>query len=235
MRTETRHRLKEDPFAESARETVDWARDHSINLVGGVVVATVIIALALGGWTYYEKRETQANLELGQGLRTMGATIAAERAPGMGETYPTAQAREQAAEKKFQGVVGRYGWTHAGKMAAYMIGAARMQAGDNAGAERQFKQIAASNNQDLASLANMALASIYASNGKQADAIAIYKGLMDKPARTVSKAEAQFQLAALYAPTQPKEAMKIYQQMQAEDPTGAVAQVAMMKMAALKQ
>ena len=235
MRTEVRHRLKEDPFAKSAQETLGWAAAHRNTLLGAVVVAAVIALVIFGGWYYYDQQETKANLELGAALRTLSAPVTATPEPGDTETYPTAQARSQAAEKKFQAVTDHFRHTKSADMARYMVAVTHMESGDNAEAEKRFKEVAGSSNGDVASLANMALASIYAGSGRQAEAINIYKSLIDHPTNAVSKPEAQMQLAGLYADSNPAEARKIYLQMETDDPTGPLAQLALSKIAALKK
>src|SRR5205807_1613133 len=56
VRSEARHRLKEDRFAVTAKDTYSWAVEHRTNLVGGVVVAAIIIAAALGAYFYNQTR-----------------------------------------------------------------------------------------------------------------------------------------------------------------------------------
>ena len=227
--------MKEDPFAESARETLGWAAAHRNALMGVVALAAVIALAAFGGWYYYDQQETRANLELGAALRTLSAPVTATPAPGETETYLTAQSRSQAAEKKFQAVADHFRHTKTAEMARYMIAVAHMESGDNSEAEKRFKEVTSSSNRDVASLANMALASIYAGSRRQAEAITIYKSLIDHPTNTVSKPEAQMELAGLYAESNPAEARKIYLQMETDDPTGPLAQLALSKIAALKK
>lgn len=232
MRTEVRHRLKEDPFAEGTREIWEWLVDHRANLLGGIVIAAVIIAGYLAWWNHQQNRDEQAAIQLDQAVRTMDAPLGAEAAPGQ-ESYPTAAARAQAAEKKFTDIAGHYDNTNSGRMAAFYLGVARMNVGDNDGAEQQLRKVAESGDKNIAALAKMALASLYASTGRDQQAISICQELVAHPTDTVSKPQAQLQLAEAYQPKQPQEAMKIYQQLQAQDPGSAVSSIAMQKMALL--
>jgi predicted negative regulator of RcsB-dependent stress response len=235
VRTEVRHRLKEDPFAEKTKEVFSWAAEHSINLIGGVLIAGVIIGASLGWWYHTTQRNQQANAELGQAMETMNAPISAQPIPGYTEIYATSQQRAQAAEKKFDAIAAQYGSSKPAEMARYFAGVARVQAGDDPGAEQTLKPLADSHQADVASLAKMALASLYASSGREPQAIVIYKGLIDHPTETVSKGEAQLQLAALYTTSQPEEAAKIYQEMQKSDPTGPVGELAQSKLTEIKK
>ena len=66
-------------------------------------------------------------------------------------------------------------------------------------------------------------------------AIDLYKALIDKPTVTVGKTTARFELANLYeADHQPLEARKVYEQMQKEDPTGPIGQMAAQKLHTLR-
>lgn len=231
MRTEVRHRLKEDPFAEGTREIFDWLIEHRVNLLGGVVVAGIIIAAYLFWWNHQQNREEQAGLELNQAVRTMNAPLGGEVAGQ--ESYPTASARAQAAETKFTDIADHYGRTASGHMAAYYLGVARMNVGDNSGAEQQFKKVADSSDKNIAALAKMALASLYLSSGKDQQAVALCQELVAHPTDTVSKAQAQLQLAEAYQQKQPQEAVKIYQQLATADPGSPIASIATNRMATL--
>jgi len=234
VRSEVRHSLKQDRFAETVGSTYSWAAEHRVNLVGGAAVAGVIIAIALGGFFYTQNREEKASLELGKAMRTLQAPIlppGLPPQPGMDESYSSMKARATAAQKKFEDVARH---TDSGKMATYMAAVTRMQAGDTTGAEPELKQLAGGRDKDMAALAKMSLASIYLSSNRESQAIAIYKELMDHPTATVSKLEAEMQMAQALEAKQPQQARQIYMDIQKEDPAGPAAQIAMTKLAALK-
>ncbi len=239
MRSEVRHRLKEDRFAETAQGAFSWMRGHSVNVLGGILVATLIIAIALGGYFYMENREQKASAGLGAAMETMNARIgAADPNPdSKDESYSSVKERGQAAEKKFQAIASQYPHTHAGKISRYLSGVSQEQKGDNAAAEATFKQVAASGDKEVASLAKLALASLYRSTNRTQQAIAIYKDLVDHPTHEVAKTTAQFELAGVYESTQPDDARKLYQEIQKADPKGAdgpLGRQALMKMIGVK-
>ncbi len=93
-----------------------------------------------------------------------------------------------------------------------------LQAGDDASGEQQLKSLADSRDQDIASLAKLALANHYRAIGHQSDAARLYKELTDHPSNTVPKVEAQLELAEMYQTTNPIEAANLYQQIQKENP-----------------
>jgi len=237
VRSEVRHRLKEDKFAETAQDTFSWMRDHSINLVGGIIVAGLIIGIGLGGYFYMENREQKASADLGQAMETLNAPIhATNPSPdSTEESYLSMKERALAAEKKFQAVASQYPHTHSGKIAGYFVGISELQAGNNSAGESRLKQIAASGDKELAPLAKLALASLYSSTGRSQEAVTLLKDLADHPSHAVAKTTAQFQLAGIYEITQPAEARKLYEEIQKEDPKGPIGQQAMMKMFGIRQ
>jgi predicted negative regulator of RcsB-dependent stress response len=107
--------------------------------------------------------------------------------------------------------------------------------GDNAAAERQLKQVSEGRHKEIASLAKLALGSLYEDMNQNSQALAIFKDLVGHPTASVGKSTAQMQLALLYeSMQQPSEAAKVYQEMQKENPSGPAGQLATQKLQALK-
>ena len=107
-----------------------------------------------------------------------------------------------------------------------------MEAGDTATAEKRLKDIADSSDRERAALAKLALASLYRSSNREADAIKLYKDLIDHPTNSVPKVTAEFQLADAYQAKQPDEAKRIYDEL-AKDKDPNIAQLARQKQSAL--
>jgi tetratricopeptide (TPR) repeat protein len=81
----------------------------------------------------------------------------------------------------------------------------------------------------------LALASVYRTENKDAQAVDLYKQLIDKPTIVVSKATAQLELAGFYESRQkPDEAKKIYDQVAKDNPSSEAASLAQRRAAALK-
>ena len=224
----TRHELKEDKFAQAAKETVSWASEHEKSLLTTFAIVLVIVGLLAGGWFWYQDREDKAAMALGQALRVYNAPIVAnaEGVPPEIQTFPTAKDRAVAARAKFQEVAEKYKWTKPAQLGEYFAGLTAMDAGDTAGAESALKQVAGARNQETASLAKFALASLYRSTNRPKDAITLYKELIERPTTSVPKNMAQLELAAVYAPLQPLEAKRLYEQIQKDDPKSPAAQIA---------
>jgi len=224
----TRHQLKEDKFANAAKETVHWAVAHGRRLQVAGIAAAVVVALAVGGWWFLENRNQQGSDALGKAMRTHLSPVlppGTPEQPGV-QSFASAKERSQAALKEFQEIAENYSFTRSAEVARYMVGVAAVDLGDTATAERELKAIAGSHNKDLAPLAKMALASLYRTQNREVDAVKIYKELIDTPTRTVPKVMAQLELASLYEQKQPDEAAKLYQQIRIENPTSAAADLA---------
>jgi TolA-binding protein len=241
VRAETRHQLKTDKFTRTtigvAEATAHWSVEHKSKIITGVVIAVIVAAGVGGTWYYLGKQDDKANLELSQAVRTLSTPI---RPVGMPETpnvpsFASAQGRAEAAKKQLQSVLDRYPHTHTADVARYLLGTTAVEVGDNATAERTLKDVASGYNKDLSSLAKLALASLYGNTNRTKDALDLYKQLIDKPTRTVSKVMAQLQLASLYESSrQPAEAKRIYEQVVKENPKTEAEQIAQTKLQALK-
>ena len=241
MRAETRHQLKQDRFSkvtfEAAGNAAHWSVEHQSKLVAAVIVVIVIGGIAFGGWYYLNSQDEKASAEFSTAVRTWETPLRPAGVPPQPGTdsFASAQERATAARKQFQAIVDKYPRTHTADMARYFVGLASAQLGDNAAAERSLQEAARSSNADLAALGKFALASVYRAENKDAQAIDLYKQLMDKPTLVVSKATAQLELASFYESRQkPDEAKKIYEQVQKENPATEAASLAQRRVAALK-
>ena len=241
MRAETRHQLKQDRFSkvtfEAAGNAAHWSVEHQSKLIAAVIAVIVIGGIAFGGWYYLNSQDEKASAEFSTAVRTWETPLRPAGVPPQpgSDSFASAQERATAARKQFQAIVDKYPRTHTADMARYFVGLAAAQLGDNAAAERSLQEAAHSSNADLAALGKFALASVYRAENKDAQAVDLYKQLMDKPTLVVSKATAQLELASFYESRQkPDEAKKIYDQVQKENPATEAASLAQRRVAALK-
>lgn len=241
MRAETRHQLKQDRFSkvtmDAAEATVNWSAEHQSSLIIGGIVVAVIVAAGFGGWYYLNQQNDAASAALSQAVRTLDTPIRPAGAPPQADqqTFASIQERDTAATKQLQAIVDKYRYTHTAETARYLLGTTAAEMGDNAAAERDLKEVTSAHNNDLAALARFALASVYRSTGRSKQAIDLYNRLIAKPTDSVGKAEAQIELANTYQEeNQSTEARRIYQQIQKENPSSDVAQLASQKLEAMK-
>jgi tetratricopeptide (TPR) repeat protein len=241
VRAETRHQLKQDRFSkvtfEAAGNAAHWSEEHKSTLIAAAIAVVAIAAIAFGGWYYINSQDEKAGAEFSTAVRTWETPLRPAGVPPQpgSDSFASAQERATAARKQFQTIVDKYPRTHTADMARYFVGLAAAQLGDNAAAERSLQEAAHSSNADLAALGKFAQASVYRAENKDAQAVDLYKQLMDKPTLVVSKATAQLELASFYESRQkPDEAKKIYEQVQKENPATEAASLAQRRVAALK-
>lgn len=241
MRAEARHQLKQDAFSrvtmEAAGRTATWTAEHQTTVIIAAIVITVVAASVVGGWYYLSTQNDKASVEMSQAVRTLQTPLRPAGAPAQPEypSFASLQERSQAAAKQFQAIVSHYPHTRTAELARYFLGVTAMDSGDTAGAERDFKGVISDGNRELASMAKLALASLYADNNRSKDAVRLYQELINKPTTSVSKATAELQLAELYKSTnQPADAKRVYEQIKKDDPQSEASQLAEQKLAELK-
>ena len=238
MRAETRHQLKQDAFSRvtiaTAEKTAHWTVEHRSTVVIVGVIVAVVLGAVLGGWYYLTSQDEKASFDFAQAVRTMSTQLRAAGTPAQPDvpSFTSAKERAEAAHKQFQAIADKYPHTRTADMAHYFLGVTAVDAGDNAGAERDLKQVASAGNAELASMAKLALASLYGDTNRVKDAVALYQELMKKPTHSVSKVTAQLQLGDLYASSnQPLDAKRTYEEIKKENPAGEGAQLATQKLA----
>jgi TolA-binding protein len=241
VRAETRHQLKQDAFSRvtigAAEKTADWTVEHRSILIISFIAVIIVAGAVIGGWYYLKTQDEKASLDLSVAIRTMDTQLRPAGAPEQPDfpTFTSAKERSLAAQKQFQAIVDKYPHTRNADMAHYFLGVTAQNLSDNATAERNFKQVAAAGNREVASVANDALAALYAQTNRTKDAISLYQELINKPTVSVSKVTAQLQLAELYQNSnQPLDAKRIYEQVKKENPGNEAGQLATQKLAQLK-
>ena len=241
MRAETRHQLKEDRFSKAtlhaAEQTVHWTVEHQSKLLIAGIVMAVVALIGFGGWYYMNSQDEKASIELGSATRVLEQQVRPAGVPAQPgfPSFASAQERATEARKQFQAIVDKYPRTRTADMARYFVGLTSSQLGDNAAAERNLQEVAESSNKDLAALGKFALASVFRAQNKDAQAIDLYKQLIDKPTTTVNKITVQLELAQFYeGRKKPDEAKRIYDQVQNENPATEAASLAQQRANKLK-
>lgn len=236
MDSQTRHALKHDRFVDTTNATLDWASDNRDTLIRYGIAALAVIALIVAAiWTYNVRKQNAEDL-LGQGLSIYTAPLrvpgeTAEEAQG---SYDTAAARAKAAYPMLEKAANQYGWLRAGENARYFAGLADMDMGDQSKAEAELKKAAKAHNRNIASLAQMALASLYVQSNRTSQAIDIYNKLIQHPTTAVPASAAQLDLASLYVTSNPEKAKQIYAQVKDQNSKTAAGQIAAQQLQKLK-
>jgi len=186
MKSIERHRLKENEFARSMAHAQQMMTSRGRDL--GVLAAVVIAALLLaGGYAWSRQtRNAKASVVLAQGLAVEEAPVVAPAAPAPGSpipvqqsgTYPTEQARLDAALPKLQQAADVYPNTDAGITARYHLAGVLAQLGRYAEAEQRYKEVADKAGSKLyGRTAKLGRADAMVAQGKYDDAIRIYQDL----------------------------------------------------------
>jgi tetratricopeptide (TPR) repeat protein len=234
--TQTRHALKQDKFVNATTSGLEWIGENRSRVVAWSVGVVVLIGIVVASIILYQQRKAAANQLLGQAMDIYQTQLAKPNQPAEpGEkTYATAAERAKAAYPLFRQAADQYGWLSAGEMARYFAGVTELDLGQQSAAEADLQKATHAGNGNLAALAKIALANLYAQTGRNSQAVTVFQDVIQHPTTTVPKAEAQLQLAQLYETTQPAEARRLYAEIKDQNKDTDAAQIATQKLASLK-
>jgi predicted negative regulator of RcsB-dependent stress response len=234
--TQTRHALKQDKFVTATTSGLEWIGEHRSNVIAWSVGVLLTLAVVVTSIVVFEKRDQAANQLLGQAMDIYESPLAQPNQPaepGM-KTYATASDRAKAAYPIFRQTADQYGWLTAGQMARYFAGVTEVDLGQQSSAETDLEKATHSSNSNVASLAKIALANLYAQTGRSSQAVTLFQDVIAHPTTTVPKSAAQLQLAAMYESTQPQEARRIYAEIKDQNKDTDAGQIASQKLQQLK-
>lgn len=202
----TRKELKSDKFAQEVGLTVDFFEEHQKDVVryGAIAVAAVLLIV---GYTVYSRHQRVAREEaLTQAIAIQESPVAQAGDP---HSFPTQDAKDQAALKAFGDLAGKYSGSDEGNIAVYYLGAIRADEGKLAEAEKLFLQVADHASANYASLAKLSLADIYYADGRADQGEKTLRELIKHPTVFVSQDDATITLARHLAAKNPAEARKL--------------------------
>jgi tetratricopeptide (TPR) repeat protein len=204
----TRRDLKTDRFAQEVGHTVEYVGQHRAQIVRYSVIALVLAVVIAGIYFYRQRQHTQRQQELANAIRVQEAPIGGG-SPGTPLSFPTQQAKDEAALKAFGDLASTHPGTEEADIATYFRGAILADQGKLQEAEKLFQQVAENANRDNASLARLSLSQLYFATNRAQEGERILRDLMEKPTNYVSKEQAAFSLARGLARTNPVEARKL--------------------------
>ena len=220
----SRKELKQDEFKETLAHGAQYALSHTrIMWMGAAAVVTVLVLV--GGWKLYSDRQAEkATAAFEDARKTFDARIRTAGEPEEpGEpSYLEEKNKYLDAQKKFRDVAAKYSLTQQGQTARYYGAVSTARLGQTDDALKELKAIEGGGNAELASLARLEMAQIYARTGKPDEAARLLKLLIEKPTDLVPKALAQMALADQFRKANPAEAAKLYQQVKKENPESAL-------------
>ncbi len=229
MDNQTRQKLKQDHFVQATTHGLHWAGENRNSVITTSILLLAVIILGVGSVAVYNHRSDEAANQFSAGMLVYSAPIAAPGepvAPGT-QTYATALDRAKAAHALFTATADKYGMTAPGRNARYFAALTAIDMGQTASAESALNQLAGGMDKDVASLAKVALASLYHQTGRDQEAVNEYKRIIEKPTDVETAGMAQLQLATLYESIhQPDKAKEIYAQMKDKDPKSVAGEAA---------
>jgi predicted negative regulator of RcsB-dependent stress response len=232
----SRKELKQDRIKESLMHGVEEVASHQRQL-WYLGAAALFFLLAFFGWRYWSDRQnTLASAALEDAMRTFHARLRAANEPADPAeiTYVEEKNKYTDAARKFEEVAGKFSLTRAGRTAKYYAGLSYVALGQDENAQKWFHELDGGSDAELAALARLQLAGLYARLGKQDDAVRLYKALIDRPSTMVPRQISMLALADLYSASNPAEAEKLYNQLKTEFRGTGVADQAEERLAELK-
>lgn len=210
MKTTERHHLKENELALALGQAQTWVGSHSRAIITAIAAIAIVGAGVLGYMAWRNNTENQARQMLAEAMvieeaRVMPAgpppgatndpTAAGGQLPG---TYPTEQAKLEAALPKFQAAADAYPSSEAGITARYHVARSLVTLGRFDDAIKAYDQVLASGNALLARSARLGKAEAQLRAGQFDPAIATLKQIVDQK-ETALPAEAMLmELARAY-------------------------------------
>lgn len=179
MNSTERHELKRNAFAETTVNVVDSVRENRRRIFVGVGILAVLLAITGGVMAWRARQANAAGALLGHAMAISQAQVVpASTLPGATQTpgtYPTAQARAEAAIAAFTNVVNSYPGTEGALVASYHIASEQLAAGRAAEAEPAFAAVATQARTGVyASAAKLGQAEALLALGRTDDALKIY-------------------------------------------------------------
>src|SRR5258708_30045178 len=172
------------------------------------LIALVVVLLG-GGYYFYARHQATAREEaLAQALRVNDATVGNNPQPA-NLNFATQQELDTAKSKAFTDIASKYHGTQEAGIAPSYMAAGRSDKGNVADAEKIYKDVRDSAPAAYASVAQLALAQLLASENKLPEAEKLLRALMKSPSILVSKEQAAVELGQMLAKSNPAEARKL--------------------------
>src|SRR4051794_12625173 len=248
MKSTERHRIKEDQFVTTLHDTFERIEQNRKQLLTGVV-AVIVLAAAVGGFMWWRQQtQAKASALLAQAFAIAEAPVVPP-APPAGSTldgaappppppnsYPTEQARAQAALPKFIAAADAYPSTLPGLAARYHAAATLVSVGKEGEAEQRYKEVIDKGGSGLyGRMARLGLAEVQVRQKKYEPAINTLKDLSTSAKDELPLDGVLMQLGRTYALAGRKaEAVQTYQRLTTEFPTSAYAGDAKKELDSLK-
>lgn len=208
--------LKSDKFALEVQHGVEYVTGHRQMLAryGAIAAGVLVVILAVYFYMRYQGGVRQEAFLAAQRIETAAV------GPAQNEyqlAFPTQADKDKAANKSWSELAVKYGGSDEGILANFYLGGHAADNGNLAEAAKRFQVVVDDGSTNYSSLAKLALAQVYASQNKIADAKKLLQSLIDHPTATVSKEQATIALGRLIAATDPQAARKLVEPLRASE------------------
>ena len=237
MDIQTQYPAKPSSYANAVTPLPSWFNANRATVVRLSVLLAALVLIAVAASIYVNNQSAKAADAFSAAMDVYDAPLQQPGQPAQPDSpsFATAADRAKAAYPLFSNVADKFGMYKAGANARYFAGLTAQTLGQNAQAEADLKKAADSSDKGLASLAKLALASLYRQTNRLDQAVALYQQLIASPTATVSASAARLNLAESYEATRPDEARRLYAQIKDTDKTTAAGQLAAQKLDGKKQ
>jgi predicted negative regulator of RcsB-dependent stress response len=192
----TRKELKTDKFALEVEHTVTLFEQHRNEIVRYGAIALAAAALIAGYVIYSRSQHAVRQEALAKAIEVQEAPVGSSGTGGL--AFPTQEAKDAAATRAFTDLRNKYSGSAEGEIAAYYLASIQADQGNMAQAEKSFQEVSNHAEARYASLAKLALAQIYFSDGRNAQGEALLRDLIKNPTVFVSSDLATVTLAKHY-------------------------------------
>ncbi len=224
----SRKELKHDKVRETIEHGAEAVLSHT-RIAGIVALLAIVLACGYLGWMFYSDRQSaQASTALDEAMKTFSARIRTAGEPlEPGEiSYSDDSQRAQDASTKFSGVADKYPGTNPGKIARYYSALCLEDLGRHNQAREELKKLNAGSDKELAAMAQYQTALISAREGKNDEAIKLFRALAEKSSVFVPRPLVLLELAGVLRNSNPQEAATVYQQIKKEFPNTSISEQA---------
>jgi predicted negative regulator of RcsB-dependent stress response len=211
----TRKQLKEDRFAEEVGHSVEYVAHHRKQVILWAVGLVAAVLAVAGYFRYTHQQETEARHAFQEAMNLFHGQVETVE-PQIGVvTFATNIEKNAKVTEAFEAISKNYPSRFEGAAAQYYLALHDIEQGRREEGQKRLESIVAGRNQEVASLARLALADLLQAEGKKDEARDMYQYLVDHPTDLVPAPRAQLALAKILIESDPQKAREMLESLQA--------------------